>query len=294
MSDRASIEPRVCFVIPAKNEGPTISRVLEDVARECAAVAPFEIVYVDDGSDDDTNARLHAAKATHPYLRVLRHHESCGKSAAIHSGVRSALAPIIVTLDGDGQNDPRFVPAMLAMLEGDPAVGLVAGQRVKRQESDSRFKKLQSRIANGARSRLLRDGTRDTACGLKAIRRDVFLSLPYFDTMHRFLPALVARAGYGVAHVDVVDRPRTAGASHYGMLNRLMVGIPDLFGVWWLMRRHGRHPEVLELGEDQDGGEVRVVESREPAPRRMLSRMLDVAGVWWLMRRRRKPVVQEE
>jgi glycosyltransferase involved in cell wall biosynthesis len=237
---------RVSFIVPAKNEAPTIQALLDDIARECAALAPFEVVYVDDGSTDDTPARLRAARATRPWLRAVRHAESCGKSAALLSGARAARAPILVTLDGDGQNDPRFVPAMVAVLDRDPATALVAGQRLRRGESDSAFKKLQSTIANGARKALLRDGTRDTACGLKAIRRDVFLALPYFDTLHRFFPALVAREGHGIAHADVVDRPRTAGVSHYGMLDRLLVGIPDLFGVWWLIRRRKRVPRIEE------------------------------------------------
>jgi glycosyltransferase involved in cell wall biosynthesis len=237
--------PGVAFVIPAKNEAPTIEALLDDIERTCAALQPFEVVYVDDGSTDDTQARLSRARQTRPYLRVVRHAESCGKSAALRSGVEAAQAPIVVTLDGDGQNDPRFVPEMVAILERDRAIALVAGQRLRR--GDSGFKKLQSRIANGARKALLKDGTRDTACGLKAIRREVFLALPYFDTLHRFFPALVTREGHGIAHLDVVDRPRTAGASHYGLLDRLTVGIPDLFGVWWLIRRRKRVPRVEEV-----------------------------------------------
>jgi glycosyltransferase involved in cell wall biosynthesis len=237
--------PRVAFVIPAKNEAPTIARLLDDIERACAGETPFEVVYVDDGSSDQTQALLCDAMRARPYLRVLRHAQSCGKSAAIRSGSGRGRAPLVVTLDGDGQNDPAFVPAMIAILEADPRVALVAGQRSRR--GDSGFKLLQSRIANRARKALLQDGTRDTACGLKAFRRDVFLALPYFDTMHRFLPALVAREGFAVAHLDVVDRPRLAGVSHYGLLDRLLVGIPDLFGVWWLIRRRKRVPQIEEV-----------------------------------------------
>ncbi len=184
-------------------------------------------------------------KAQHPWLRRLRHKQSCGQSAAVRSGVAAARGSMIVTLDGDGQNDPAFLPALLRALEqGAPSVGLIAGQRIGRKASA--FKKLQSRIANAVRSMVLRDGTRDTGCGLKAFRRDVFLALPYFDGLHRFLPALVRREGYDIGYVDVVDRPRGSGVSNYGLWDRLWIGILDLAGVWWLIRRKKRAPEVLE------------------------------------------------
>jgi glycosyltransferase involved in cell wall biosynthesis len=244
-ADGGGGEPRISVVVPAKNEAPTIEPLLDDIAHACAGLAPFEVVYVDDGSTDDTQARLAAARATRPWLRVVRHAESCGKSAALRSGARAARAPLLITLDGDGQNDPQYVPAMVSILEREPNVGVVAGQRLRR--GDSGFKKLQSRIGNGARRALLKDGTRDTACGLKALRREVFLALPYFDTMHRFFPALAAREGWRVAHVDVVDRPRLAGQSHYGLFDRLLVGVPDLAGVWWLIRRRKRVPRAQEV-----------------------------------------------
>jgi glycosyltransferase involved in cell wall biosynthesis len=166
--------------------------------------------------------------------------------------VRHARAPVVVTLDGDGQNDPAFIPALLKELAASPGIGLVAGQRVGRKATG--FKKLQSRIANGVRGAVLRDGTRDTGCGLKAFRRDVFLVLPYFDGLHRFLPALVRREGYDIGYVDVVDRPRHAGTSNYGMWDRLWVGILDLMGVWWLIRRRRNVPRVLEV--KRVGGET--------------------------------------
>jgi glycosyltransferase involved in cell wall biosynthesis len=163
----------------------------------------------------------------------------------VRTGVVAACAPIVVTLDGDGQNDPAFIPTLIRALDaGRPHIGLVAGQRVGRKASA--FKKLQSRIANVVRDAVLRDGTRDTGCGLKAFHRDLFLSLPYFDGLHRFLPALVRREGYGVGYVDVIDRPRAHGISNYGMLDRLWVGILDLAGVWWLIRRKKRIPEISE------------------------------------------------
>ncbi|NJL08262.1 MAG: dolichol-phosphate mannosyltransferase, partial [Methylacidiphilales bacterium] len=157
-----------------------------------------------------------------------------------------ARAEVVATLDGDGQNDPAFLPAAIDKLNaGGPGLGLVAGQRLGRK--DTGFKKVQSRIANAVRSRVLNDGTRDTGCGLKVFRREVFVALPYFDALHRFLPALVRREGFEVDLVDVVDRPRRTGVSNYGLWDRLWVGILDLCGVWWLIRRRRRAPKVTEL-----------------------------------------------
>jgi glycosyltransferase involved in cell wall biosynthesis len=166
----------------------------------------------------------------------------------VRTGVTFARAPVVVTLDGDGQNDPAFLPALVAAIGRDQGIGLVAGQRVGRKATG--FKKLQSRVANTVRNMVLRDGTRDTGCGLKAVRRDLFLALPYFDGLHRFLPALVRREGYGIAYVDVVDRPRLHGASNYGLWDRLWIGILDLMGVWWLIRRKKRVPQVSEVARD--------------------------------------------
>jgi dolichol-phosphate mannosyltransferase len=164
----------------------------------------------------------------------------------VRTGVAAARAPVVVTLDGDGQNDPSFLPALLRALDaGAPRIGLVAGQRVGRRSSP--FKQFQSRIANMVRAAILRDGTRDTGCGLKAFRRELFLNLPYFDGLHRFLPALVRREGYEIAYVEVIDRPRRHGASNYGLWDRLWIGILDLFGVWWLIRRRKRVPQVTEV-----------------------------------------------
>jgi dolichol-phosphate mannosyltransferase len=163
----------------------------------------------------------------------------------VRTGILGARAAIIVTLDGDGQNDPTFIPQLYAMLtEGGERVGLAAGQRLRRVGG---FKMLQSRIANSVRRAILRDGTRDTGCGLKAFRREVYLALPYFDALHRFMPALVKREGFQIAHVDVIDRSRHAGRSNYGMFDRLWVGILDLAGVWWLIRRRRRVPVAQEI-----------------------------------------------
>jgi dolichol-phosphate mannosyltransferase len=238
-------DPAVSVVVPVRNEAGNIAALVAEIAKALEALRAFEVVYVNDGSTDGTEVELQRLMALHAFLRCVRHKQSCGQSAAVRSGVRAARAPVVVTLDGDGQNDPAFIPAMLRALDaGGAGMGLVAGQRVGRKASG--FKKLQSRIANAVRGAVLRDGTRDTGCGLKAFRREVFLALPYFDGLHRFLPALVKREGYTIGYVDVVDRPRGAGVSNYGMWDRLWVGILDLAGVWWLIRRKKRNPEYTE------------------------------------------------
>jgi glycosyltransferase involved in cell wall biosynthesis len=242
--------PRVSVIVPVRNEAGNVAPLIGEIARAMAPLAPFEIVYVNDGSTDETAAELRRLAAEYPFLRVVDHAVSCGQSAAVRTGTSFARAAVVATLDGDGQNDPVFLPALIAAIERDPTVGLVAGQRVGRKATG--FKKLQSRIANAVRGAVLRDGTRDTGCGLKAVRRDVFLALPYFDGLHRFLPALVRRDGYRVAYVDVVDRPRLTGISNYGMWDRLWVGILDLMGVWWLIRRKKRVPQVSEVLRDAD------------------------------------------
>ena len=249
MSEMREIEAAVSVVVPVRNEAGNVAPLVAEIAAALANRTPFEIVYVNDGSTDGTEAELVGLMASRPWLRQIKHAASCGQSAAVRTGARHARGGIIVTLDGDGQNNPTFIPALLDALErGAPRVGLVAGQRVGRK--DTGFKKLQSRIANGVRGAVLRDGTRDTGCGLKAFRRDLFLSLPYFDGLHRFLPALVRREGYDIGYVDVIDRPRGAGVSNYGMWDRLWIGILDLAGVWWLIRRKRRVPQVSEVKGD--------------------------------------------
>jgi dolichol-phosphate mannosyltransferase len=241
--------PTVAVVVPVRNEAGNIRPLVEEIAAALAPAGGFEIVYVNDGSSDGTEAELLALMRERPYLRQVKHKLSCGQSSAVRSGVAAARAPIVATLDGDGQNDPAFLPQLIAALDrGGARVGLAAGQRVGRKATG--FKRMQSRIANAVRGTILKDCTRDSGCGLKAFRREVFLSLPYFDGLHRFLPALVRREGFDVAYVDVVDRVRGHGRSNYGMWDRLWVGILDLAGVWWLIRRRKRVPEATEVSND--------------------------------------------
>jgi dolichol-phosphate mannosyltransferase len=242
--------PAVSIVVPVRNEADNIAPLVDEIAAALDKNLAFELIYVNDGSTDRTEAELTRLMASRPWLRQIRHETSCGQSAAVSSGVIHARAAIVVTLDGDGQNDPAFIPALLAAMMKAPHIGLVAGQRVGRQATG--FKKFQSRVANAVRSVVLRDGTRDTGCGLKAFRRDLFLRLPYFDGLHRFLPALVRREGYAIGYVDVVDRPRRAGTSNYGMWDRLWIGILDLLGVWWLIRRRRHIPQVSEVKRNAD------------------------------------------
>ena len=227
----------VSVVVPVRNEGPNVAPLVAEI-RAALAGMPHEIVYVDDGSTDDTSARMHEAG-----VAALRHRHSCGQSAAIVTGVRAARGEWIATLDGDGQNDPADIPALLAQAQADPGRGalLVAGHRTRRR--DNWTKRQSSRIANRIRAGLLHDATPDTGCGLKLFRRAAFLELPHFDHMHRYLPALFIRAGGRVVSVPVNHRPRTRGVSNYGTLDRLWVGLFDLVGMYWLQRRWKR-PEV--------------------------------------------------
>lgn len=241
--------PLVSVVVPVRNEAPNILPLVAEITAALAGVA-HEIVYVDDGSDDGTDAELIQA-AMHAPLRALRHRRSCGQSAAIVSGVKAARGRWIATLDGDGQNDPADIPRLLARAQdaGDDRT-LVAGHRVRRQ--DSWTKRVSSRIANRVRARLLRDATPDTGCGLKVFPRALFLELPHFDHMHRYLPALVLRHGGVVVSEPVNHRPRVRGSSKYGTLDRLAVSLFDLFGVAWLQRRWKR-PEIIGSDTPRDG-----------------------------------------
>ena len=223
-------------VIPVFNERGNIGPLVEEVVRHLRGRVAFDIVCVDDQSDDDTRDVLTALKAEVPELRVLVHHRRSGQSTAIRSGVKQALSPWIATLDGDGQNDPGDIPKLLAARDAaDPQTKLFAGWRVDRKDTAS--KRWASRWANRIRQRLLRDETPDTGCGIKLFERAAFLDLPYFDHMHRYLPALMQRAGWKTVSVAVSHRPRGSGQSKYTNLGRALVGVRDLMGVSWLIQR---------------------------------------------------------
>ena len=229
-------------VVPVRNEADNIRPLVEEITAALQGVVEYEIIYVNDGSTDDTPQRLREMRQVCPQLRVLHHAASCGQSTAVRSGVKAARGEWIATLDGDGQNDPADIPSLLsARAEG---VDLVGGNR-RHARRDRWIKRISSVIANGVRSRLLQDNTPDTGCGLKLFARETFLSLPHFDHMHRFLPALVQRRGGRVLSVPVNHRPRERGTSNYGTLDRLLVGIVDLAGVLWLLRR-AKRPQVSE------------------------------------------------
>lgn len=240
-----STMPELSVVVPVFNERDNVIPLLGEIAAALRGRLDFEIVYVDDASRDDTLAVLRAACTEFPELRVLHHGRQCGQSTAVWNGVRAACGRWVATLDGDGQNDPADIPKLLAARDrAAPTVKLFAGWRTTRRDSFS--KRLSSKIANAVRARMLGDATPDTGCGLKLFEREMFLLLPCFDHMHRFLPALVRRAGGGCESVPVSHRPRTRGVSKYGVWDRLWVGIADLRGVAWLMRR-ARVSDVEEV-----------------------------------------------
>ncbi|MDQ3056961.1 MAG: glycosyltransferase family 2 protein [Pseudomonadota bacterium] len=242
--------PTLSVVVPVFNEQDNVAPLIAEIVAALRGSAilkgsAFEIVYVDDRSSDDTHGILQSLKAMTPELRVLRHAAQSGQSTALRNGIKAARGAWIATLDGDGQNDPADIPKLIAARDAASAeTKLIAGWRVDRQDSGS--KRWASKWANAIRARLLRDDTPDTGCGTKLFEREAFLDLPYFDHMHRYLPALMQRAGWRTISVPVNHRPRTAGVSKYNNLNRALVGISDLRGVGWLIRR-SRRTAVEEL-----------------------------------------------
>ena len=238
-------EIAISVVVPVKDEAGNVGPLAREIASALAARPGQEILFIDDGSSDGTAAALTALKDELPQLRVLRHDRNLGQSRGIRTGVPAARGPIIVNLDGERQNDPADIPSLLTVLEADAALGLVSGVRVKRKDTASR--RLASRLGNGFRNLMLKDGATDTGCGLKAFRRQIFLDLPYFDHIHRFLIALVLREGWQVRFVPVNHRPRLTGTSKYTNFGRLLVSMQDLLGVRWLQRRYRGRATIEEL-----------------------------------------------
>ena len=246
--------PRFTVVAPMLNEAENVPGMAREIAEACAAIGPFEAIFVNDGSSDDTAGAIALMREEFPWLRELRHAAPSGQSSAVRSGVMAASAPVVCTIDGDGQNPPAEIPKLVGPLiaaDADPRLGLVAGQRVARQDTVS--KKLASRMANRLRRWLLKDDTRDTGCGLKAFRRQAFLELPFFDHIHRYLPALFRREGWEIMLVDVSHRSREAGRSKYTNFGRALVGLRDLLGVAWLCKRR-KLARVVHTDAPEHGG----------------------------------------
>ncbi|MGX7872511.1 glycosyltransferase family 2 protein [Mesorhizobium sp. ORM6] len=236
----------ISIVIPCRNEAANLPLLIDEIEAAMAG-RDFELIIVNDGSTDETVAVLaeEAARRRFP-VRELRHKKSAGQSLSVRSGAWAALGSIVATIDGDGQNDPRYIPVLVdALRQAGPDFGAAQGQRLKRR--DSKVKQLASRFANWLRNAILHDETRDTGCGLKAVHTDILRKLPFFDGTHRFVPALVIQEGYRVVHCDVVDRSRRHGKSNYGIFDRGLQGALDLGGVWWLRRRRRRMPKVEEI-----------------------------------------------
>lgn len=242
---------KISVVVPVHNEAGNIVSLIEEIVNAMSQAEAYEIIYVDDGSNDQTATVLKQALRDFKALKVIRHQQSCGQSTAIYTGVKAAKYPWIATLDGDGQNNPADIPrlyeALIRERETTADLWMVAGWRNKRY--DSAWRLFSSKVANGVRSRLLGDNTPDTGCGLKIFSRDRFLELPYFDHMHRFLPALILRAGGHVISVPVSHRSRTNGYSKYGTLDRLWAGLIDLLGVIWLQKR-AKLPKLEKVEAD--------------------------------------------
>lgn len=243
-----SMSVGISVVVPVKDEVENVGPLAREIAAAIVGESSAEIIFIDDGSTDGTGDVLKALKSEIPRLRVIRHARNLGQSRGIRTGVRAARSDIIVTLDGDGQNDPADIPKLLAILRNSPDsenIGVVSGVRAKRIDTFSR--RMASRIGNGIRARLLNDGATDTGCGLKAFRREAFLALPYFDHLHRFIITMMLREGFGVRFVEVNHRERAHGTSKYTNFNRMLVSVSDLLGVRWLQSRYRGKTEAKEL-----------------------------------------------
>lgn len=238
----------ISVVVPVLNEEENIKPLVDEISAAFVSGAPVkEIIYVDDGSTDGTLKILKTLQKNNPPLRIIHHDRPCGQSEALWSGVKAANSELIVTLDGDGQNNPKDIILLYNAYQANIAKStkvMVAGQRAKR--NDDWIRRVSSRIANGIRANFLKDGTRDTGCSLKLFRREDYINLPYFRHMHRFLPALMIREGVRVIHVDVSHRARRHGVSKYGTLDRLLVALADLQGVRWLQKRSRLNPVITE------------------------------------------------
>lgn len=241
---------KISVVVPVHNETDNVETLIAEIHQALAAQDDYEMIFIDDGSTDDTLQKLKQARQHYPQLRVLQHQKSCGQSRAIHSGVSAARYDWIATLDGDGQNDPADIPHLIETLQqqNSDKLWMLAGFR--HQRNDTGWRRFSSKFANAIRQAILHDATPDTGCGLKLFRRDKFLALPYFDHIHRFMPALIQMAGGQVVSVKVSHRARNHGQSKYGTLDRLMAGIVDLLGVVWLKKRHSL-PTISEVGHGQ-------------------------------------------
>ncbi len=237
---------KISVVVPVHNETDNVGSLIAEIHQALSSQEAYEMIFVDDGSTDDTGAKLQQAMQQYPSLRVVKHQRACGQSRAVHTGIVAAQYPWIATLDGDGQNDPADIPKLVAAWheQNDSNLWMLAGFR--HQRNDTGWRKFSSKFANGIRQALLHDATPDSGCGLKLFMRDKFLALPYFDHIHRFLPALVRMAGGQVISVKVNHRARHFGQSKYGTLDRALVGIVDLAGVVWLKRRHSL-PVISEV-----------------------------------------------
>ncbi len=241
------------IVIPVYNEKENIRPLLEEISTVARSVPISEVIYVDDGSDDGSHEHLLELSAAFPFLRILQHSGRSGQSRGLWTGIHAATGPLVITLDGDGQNNPADIPLLFELYAEHSAANpriMVAGQRLKR--NDNLLRRFSSRTANRIRAYFLNDGTRDTGCSLKLFRREDYLALPYFNHMHRYLPALMKGHYVEVMHVDVSHRPRTRGVSKYGFFNRVWVGVHDLFGVRWLLKRARPDIKVAELTQTRE------------------------------------------